>query len=184
MSGVGRSGITAWGVDEDGSLYVGGRERMCSYMSRTRSKSVGKKISKKPCLTRNVEQGTMFPRKRVWTTGALMPGTESGREEKSDRRRRWRGKYLWRIWKREMSRVGMNSGVVRLGANGALESRERKAGERAKSGFTDGSGWESAERRLRKLVMRGSMTGVYTRENSPDEEISTMPWYGSSVRVS
>lgn len=38
---------------------VCGWESMCSYMSRSRLKSVGKKISKYPCLTSSVVQGTV-----------------------------------------------------------------------------------------------------------------------------
>jgi len=48
------------GNEEDGGL-----ESESSYMSRRRSKSVGKKMSKKPCLTNNVEHGTVTFRYRV-----------------------------------------------------------------------------------------------------------------------
>jgi hypothetical protein len=93
---------------------------VCSYMSLRRSKLVGKKISKYPCLTRSVVQGTVMFRNRVWTTGELIPGIVSGKDEKSDKRRRCRGKLFRRVRNRLNSRVGINSGADRLGANGRL----------------------------------------------------------------
>ena len=56
INGVERVGISVStlvrGEEED-------RDMMYSYISLSRSKSVGKKISKYPCLTRSLVQGTM-----------------------------------------------------------------------------------------------------------------------------
>ena len=44
---------------------------------------VGKKMSKYPCLTKNVSHGTMLPPYLVCTTGPFLPSTASGNESKS-----------------------------------------------------------------------------------------------------
>jgi hypothetical protein len=49
-----------------------------------------------------------------------MPGMAFGSEEKSDKRRRCRGKLRRRVRKKLNDLVGMYSGGDRLGANGRL----------------------------------------------------------------
>lgn len=136
-----------------------GCESTCSYISRRRSKLVGKNISKKPCLTRRVEHGTVIFLYRVWTTGALMPGIVSGRDEKSESNRRWRGKCFRNVCKRLRSRVGTYSGVERLGANGRLVYMRRSV-EDARSSRDRGGECDNWRRNDNRDAINGSVTLV------------------------
>ena len=65
------------------SAHGGARTR--SYMSRSRLKCVGKRMSNKPGRTKSVEHATADPRTRACTTGAFTPGIPSRRELKPER---------------------------------------------------------------------------------------------------
>ena len=78
-------------------------------------------------LTNGVRTGTVRRWYLVCTTGALIPGTVSGRLWKSLARRRCAGKYLWRMSKNCMRRVGMYSGTVRLAASGSRDLKARSS---------------------------------------------------------
>lgn len=93
-NGVGRGGGGGRSNADLPPLASAGLDSTCSYMSRSFSKLVGKNISKYPCCTNSDEQGTIVFLYRVCTTGALYPTTVSGSEEKSDKRRRCRGKCV------------------------------------------------------------------------------------------
>ena len=97
------------------SLSAHSGARTCSYMSRSRLKCVGKRMSNKPGRTKSVEHATADPRTYTCTTGTFTPGIPSGRELKSERSNQCRGKWVRSLSTRLVIRVGTYSGVERFG---------------------------------------------------------------------
>lgn len=83
----------------------------------------------------------------------------SGRDEKSERRRRCRGKYSRNVRKRLKSRVGIYSGADRFAANGRLAYMLRIVDEPC-SNRDRGGGCDNCFRKDKKEDIRGSVTLV------------------------
>ena len=129
-----------------------GEFMMREYMSFSRSKSamsavssiraedlpVGKKISKKPCLTSIVSHGIILPPSLVWTTGPFLPSTVSGSSEKSATINRCPGIVSRNFSRKSIALVGIQSGFERLGANGSEAYKERMNEDWIKGGVVDG----------------------------------------------
>ena len=129
-----------------------GEFMMREYTSFSRSKSamsavfahswedlpVGKKISKKPCLTSMVSQGIILPPILVWTTGPFLPSTVSGSSEKSATISRCPGIVSRNFSRKSIALVGIQSGLDRLGANGSEAYMERMNDDWMRGGVVDG----------------------------------------------
>ena len=130
-----------------------GEFMMREYISFSRSKSamsavciprweedlpVGKKISKKPCLTNIVSHGIILPPSLVCTTGPFLPSTVSGSSEKSATINRCPGIVSRNFSRKTIALVGIQSGLERLGANGSEAYRERMKEDWIKGGVVDG----------------------------------------------